>query len=141
MLPSNRRRNRIGITPELPTWRSRGWNLALLTTEAALVGWGHTVAGLAWTTVALTLTGVAVLGAGLVTYVVLIGTPRAQRRHDALLRAYLAANTTSGKRAEGKGVTGRRVRVVSRVADSQLETHPTTPSNPSKPTRSVSRTR
>src|SRR3954470_4295788 len=93
LLPSNRRKNRIGITDELPRWRMIGWNIVFVAVEASLICWAHFSAGVSWTAIGLGLGGVTVAGVGLTAYVVLVGTPRAIRRHHALLRAHAAAST------------------------------------------------
>src|SRR3954468_24424078 len=65
LLPSYRRKNGIGITAELPSWRSVGWNVALIAVEACLVYWAHFAVGVAWTTLGAGFTAVAVLGVAL----------------------------------------------------------------------------
>ena len=75
LLPSNRRKNRIGITDELPTWRTIGWNVAFLALEACLVCWAHFVAGVSWTTIGLGFAAVVAFGVALITYVVKVAHP------------------------------------------------------------------
>lgn len=118
LLSSNRRKNRIGISDELPQWRSIGWNVMFVAVEAALTCWAHFVVGVSWTAIGLGVGGVCVLGVGLVAYVVLVGTPREARRHHALLRAHAAASTTSPS-------SGREHR---EVVDSQSTPHRAAPS-------------
>src|SRR3954466_13698345 len=86
LLPSNRRKNRIGITDELPRWRMIGWNIVFVALEASLICWAHFSAGVSWTAIGLGLGGVTVAGVALFAYVALVGTPRAIRRHHAQLR-------------------------------------------------------
>jgi hypothetical protein len=45
LMPSNRRKNRIGITDELPRWRTMGWNVVFVAGEAGLICWAHFSAG------------------------------------------------------------------------------------------------
>ena len=92
-LPSTRRRNACGITPEVPTPRSWAWNLALIGFEAGIAWWAHTAAGVSWSAIVATLAAVALSGVALMTYVIAVHTPRALRRHDALLQAHAAARS------------------------------------------------
>jgi hypothetical protein len=119
-LPSNRLpgRNRNGceITPELPPWRAWGWNLALVALEVGLACWGHIVAGLAWTTIALELAAVAGFGVALITYVIRVHVPRTIRRQQIQLQAHLTAATL----APEDGCNG--------VVDRQSTPHPVAPS-------------
>src|SRR4051812_23823996 len=62
LLPSNRRKNRIGITEEVPRWRMIGWNFVFVAVEAALICWAHFDAGVSWTAIGLGLGGVTVAG-------------------------------------------------------------------------------
>jgi hypothetical protein len=78
--------NGIGITPELPSGRACAWNLAGLAVQAAAIWWAH-AEGNTWTTIAAALGAVLLLGVGLLAYVITVHTPRAIRRHHALLRA------------------------------------------------------
>ena len=119
LLPSNRRKNRIGITDELPRWRTIGWNIVFVAVEASLICWAHFSAGVSWTAIGLGLGGVTVAGVALFAYVALVGTPRAIRRHHAQLRAYAAASATSPSR-------GREP--LDEVVDSQSTPHQTAPS-------------
>jgi hypothetical protein len=116
-LPSNRARNECGITRELPTWRTWGWNIALVALEAGLAGWGHVVAGLAWTTIALELAAVACFGVALMTYVIRVHLPQTIRRHQAQLQEALLTAAT-------RAAEERRHRIV----DRQSTPHPATPS-------------
>jgi hypothetical protein len=90
-LPSTRRRNRCGISLEVPKARAWAWNVALIAVEAAAASWAHTVGGLSWTLIGAVLGGVVCFGVALMTYVVRVHTPRAIRRHHALLQAHLSA--------------------------------------------------
>jgi hypothetical protein len=132
-LPSNRRRNGCGITPELPTWRTWGWNLALVALETVLACWGHVVAGLAWTTIALELAAVAGFGVALMTYVIRVHVPRTIRRHQAQLQVQLQAHLTATTLAAEE----RRHQAV----DRQSTPHPTKPSTVALTTVRVSRAR
>jgi hypothetical protein len=121
-LPSDRSKNGIGITAEVPAWRSIAWNVLFVAVEVGLICWAHVVVGVSWTSIGLALGGVAVLGAGLVRYVVLVGAPRAIRRHHALLQAHLAASTVN---SVGTGGPAR----LDEVVDSRSTPHPTAPSH------------
>src|SRR3954451_23482321 len=91
VLASQRRKNRIGISDELPAWRSIAWNVAFLGFEGCLIGWAHFVVGVSWSTIGVGLAAVVAFGIALITYAVKVHTPRAIRRHQELLQSYRAA--------------------------------------------------
>ncbi len=91
VLPSERRKNGIGISNELPAWRSIVWNVAFLSLEGCLIAWAHFVVGVAWTTIGAGLAAVIAFGIALITYAVKVHTPRAIRRHHELLESYRTA--------------------------------------------------
>jgi hypothetical protein len=82
--------NAIGISPELPTGRAVAWNVMFVAVEVIGAAAAHVAFGVSWWQLAAGLAAVLVLGGALLAYVVLIGTPRALRRRQALLRAHLA---------------------------------------------------
>jgi len=91
VLPSERRKNGIGISNELPTWRSIAWNVVFLGFEGCLIIWAHFVVGVAWSTIGAGFAIVIAFGIALITYAVKVHTPRAIRRHHELLRSFQAA--------------------------------------------------
>ena len=98
------------------------WNIALVTLEAGLAGWGHVVAGLAWTTIALAFAALVAFGIALMTYTIRVHVPRTLRRHQALLQAHLAASpAVQGRRHEG--------------VDRQSTSHSTAPSDDARVSR------
>ncbi len=80
----------MGISPELPTWRAVAWNVGFVAVEAIGAAAAHVAVGVSWWQLAAGFAAVLAFGGALLAYVVLIGTPRALRRHEALLRAHLA---------------------------------------------------
>jgi len=84
--------NGVGISPELPSGRAVGWNVAFVAAEVLGSVIVHVTFGVAWWQLGAVFAAVLVIGAALLAYVVLIATPRAQRRHEALLRARLDAS-------------------------------------------------
>jgi hypothetical protein len=108
--------------------RTWGWNLALVALEAGLAGWGHVVAGLAWTTIALELAGLACFGVALMTYVIRVHVPRTLRRHQALLQAHLTASPAAEDRRH-------------ECVDGQSTPHPAAPSPTAQLTHRASRVR
>src|SRR3954451_6639590 len=95
VLPSGRRKNGIGISEELPAWRSIAWNVAFLGVEACLIGWAHFVVGVSWSTIGAGLATVVVLGIALITYTVKVRTRKTIRRHRELLQSYLTAQAAA----------------------------------------------
>ena len=138
LLPSNRPKNRIGITDELPRWRTIGWNVVFLAVEAALIYRAHVDAGVSWTAIGLGIGGVIVGGVGLFVYVALVGTPRAIRRHHELLQSYKRA---AGRPHDGAPPLSPVTPDPDEVVDRQSTPHPAAPFGTSKPPIQVSRAR
>lgn len=122
LLPSRRRTNGIGISPELPQWRSVVWNLVFVGIEVSMACWAHFLVGVTWTTLGVGFTAVAVLGVALVAWEVRVSTPRAIRRHQELLRSYTTARHAAGASEANPGSTVE-------VVDRQPTPHPTAPSS------------
>jgi hypothetical protein len=107
--------NGIGIGLELPSGRAVGWNVAFVAAEVLGAVVVHVAFGVAWWQLVASFAGVLVLGGALLAYAVLVATPRALRRHEALLRAHLtgprllageagsAATTTTSTAGDGTG--------------------------------------
>ena len=87
--------------------------------EAGLICWAHFSAGVSWTAIGLGLGGVTVAGVALFAYVALVGTPRAIRRHHALLQG-VRGRQRRPARADGRGL-------LDEVVDSQSTPHQTAP--------------
>jgi hypothetical protein len=84
--------NGIGITPELPRGRAVTWNVALVAVEVIGAVTAHFVFGVGWWQLVASFAAVLVLGGGLLIYGITGATPRALRRHEALLHGHLASS-------------------------------------------------
>jgi hypothetical protein len=132
VLPTERRKNGIGISDELPTWRSIAWNIAFLGFEGCLIGWAHFVVDVPWSTIGAGLAAVVAFGIALITYAVKVHTPRAIQRHQELLESYSTAAHNQRRQAQPvqtatPGPDG--------VVDRQSTPHPTAPSLAAEPSR------
>ena len=129
--------------------RAIGWNVAFVGFEGCLIGWAHFVVGVSWSTIEAGLAAVVALGIALITYTVKVHTPRAIRRHQALLQPYQAAEAAQAARAAAHDQHDqyRQVQPVQRatsgpdeVVDRQSTPHPAAPSLTAETSR-VSRAR
>ena len=128
VLPSERRKNGIGIGDELPAWRSIAWNVVFLGVEGCLIGWAHFVVGVSWSTIGAGLAAVVAFGIALITYVVKVYTPRAIRRQQDLLESYrTAAATAQNQRGQVHWVQ-TATPGPDLVVDCQSTPHPAAPS-------------
>jgi hypothetical protein len=99
--------------------------------QTCLVCWAHFVVGVAWSTLDVGFAAVAVFGIALVAWEFRVRTPRAMRRHEALLQSYLHAGFTSTTSTGSTGSTARTVGAGNpvEVVDGQSTPHPTAPSS------------
>jgi hypothetical protein len=106
--------NGIGIGLEIPSGRACAWNVALLAWGVV----GTFVArhlGATWAELALGAAGVVVIGGAVLAYGIGVATPRAARRHRALLRAHSVTGQEQAVKATPAGGVPAAVRVPERV--------------------------
>jgi hypothetical protein len=89
--------NGIGIAPELATGRAVVWNVVFVAVEVTGAITAHLAFGVAWWQLVGGFAAVLALGGGLLVYGITVATPRALRRHEAMLRVHL---TTSQFRSD-----------------------------------------
>jgi hypothetical protein len=69
--------------------RARAWNVAFVVFLAGCVWWARST-GDGWLRIAAAIALAVALGGGVLVYTIAVGTPRALRRHEELLRSHLA---------------------------------------------------